>query len=163
LSTREAKLAGIASYTVDSLSVMDIRRATDADWPDFFRMASLLALDAIASHDAHRTQFAAAVGDDRSAALVATDDGRVVGYVLGGCLPMPLYGGQLAMLQELYVDESHRRAGVARALVEAFTAWADERGAAIVGLATSRHAARAFYESQGFVTRPTTYYWRRIQ
>ena len=46
-------------------------------------------------------------------------------------------------------------------LIDAFDAWARERGAAVEALGTSRPPAMAFYERLGFVTRPTMYYWRR--
>jgi GNAT superfamily N-acetyltransferase len=94
--------------------------------------------------------------------LTAQDSGTPVGSLVAGMLPMPMYGGGLAFLQELYVVEAARGLGVGRALMEAFDDWARRNGAAVEALGTSRPGAMAFYERLGLVTRPTMYYWRRV-
>jgi ribosomal protein S18 acetylase RimI-like enzyme len=58
-------------------------------------------------------------------------------------------------LAELYVQPSHRRRGLGRALLEATMDLARERGADFMDLGTSEDdvAARALYERMGFTNR----------
>jgi GNAT superfamily N-acetyltransferase len=139
-----------------------IRRASISDAAALHAFAARLALDHAPEASAHERELRAALDDERSLVLIAEDEGRPLGSLVAGVLPMPIYGARLAFLQELYVDEAARGDGVGRALIDAFDAWARERGAAVEALGTSRPPAMAFYERLGFVTRPTTYYWRRV-
>lgn len=91
---------------------------------------------------------------------MADDDGAPTGYALGLVAPMPIYGGPIAFLQELYVVPEARRRGVASQFVEEFTRWAAGRGAAFVALASSR--AGAFYVAVGFSTRGASWYRRAL-
>jgi GNAT superfamily N-acetyltransferase len=141
---------------------MFVRRACIADTAALHAFASRLALDRAPGRDEHEEALRDALADERSLVLVAEDDGRLVGSLVAGLLPMPLYGARLAFLQELFVDEAARGGGVGRALMDAFDEWARSRGAAVEALGTSRPTAMAFYERLGFITRPTTYYWRRV-
>jgi GNAT superfamily N-acetyltransferase len=81
-----------------------------------------------------------------------------------------LYTGALdAYLEELYVVPERRGHGLGRALLEASMEHARERGAARIDLNTSEDdvAARALYESAGFINReggprgPTMLYYER--
>jgi GNAT superfamily N-acetyltransferase len=139
-----------------------IRPALISDVRALHAFASRLALDHAPDPRAHARQLREALADERSLVLIAEHDGVPIGSLVAGLLPMPMYGGRLAFLQELYVDEAVRGSGAGRALVDAFDAWARERGAAVEALGTSRPPAMAFYERLGFVTRPTTYYWRHV-
>jgi GNAT superfamily N-acetyltransferase len=146
----------------DALSVF-VRHATLEDAAALYAFAAGLALDHAPDREAHERALRDALADERSLVLVAEDGDRLVGSLVAGLLPMPLYGARLAFLQELYVDEAARGGGVGRSLMAAFDTWARERGAAVEALGTSRPPAMAFYERLGFVTRPTTYYWRRVE
>lgn len=138
---------------------MQIARARSSDAENVFAMTCTLSLDGPPKRTAFDAQFAEVLRSDRSVALVATAGSATVGYVLGAVVPMPIYEGGAAFLQELYVQASDRGDGVGTALVDAFSDWASERGATRVVLATSR--AGAFYESIGFTTR-AQYYQRPI-
>jgi GNAT superfamily N-acetyltransferase len=141
---------------------MFIRPAGLHDAPTLYAFAAELALDDAPGREAHERALRDALTDERSLVLVAEHGGRLVGSLVAGLLPMPLYGARLAFVQELFVDEAARGAGAGRALMEAFDTWAREHGAAVEALGTSRPQAMAFYERLGFVTRPTMYYWRRV-
>ena len=134
-----------------------VAEAGDADI--VFAMAAALTLDGPLDRAAFNVQFNNVVRSEQSVALLAIEESTVVGYAVGAVVPMPMYMGGAAFLQELYVDGSKRRGGVGTALVEAFTDWAARLGAARVVLATSR--AGPFYESIGFSTR-AQYYARTI-
>jgi GNAT superfamily N-acetyltransferase len=140
-----------------------IRPASPADAAALHAFAAALALDRPPEREAHERALREALADERSLVLVALNGDGLAGSLVAGLLPMRLYGARLAFLQELYVDETARGAGVGRALIDAFDAWARAHGAAVEALGTSRPAAIAFYERLGFITRPTTYYWRRVQ
>ena len=141
---------------------MFVRLAGLDDAATLHAFAAGLALDHPPERDAHERALRDALTDERSLVLVAQDGDRIVGSLVAGLLPMPIYGARLAFLQELFVDEAARGGGVGRALIEAFDTWAREHGAAVEALGTSRPPAMAFYERLGFVTRPTMYYWRRV-
>ena len=145
------------------LCAMNVRHARAADAGALYAFACRLALDHAPARDAYDRALRDSLSDERSLVLVAEADGRPVGSLVAGLLPMPLYGARLAFLQELYVDEAARGTGIGRALIDAFDAWARERGAVVEALGTSRPPAMAFYERLGFVTRPTTYFWRRVR
>ena len=136
---------------------MPIAPARLSDAESLFEMTCALSLDGPPTRDAFNAQFVEVLRGDCSVALVATavTEDAVVGYAVGAVVPMPIYAGGAAFLQELYVHADHRRGGVGTALVDGFTDWAAERGATRLVLATSR--AGAFYESIGFTTRAQFY------
>ncbi|HEX2033728.1 MAG TPA: GNAT family N-acetyltransferase [Chloroflexota bacterium] len=86
---------------------------------------------------------------ERQAVLVAVEGEAVVGFVRVG-----LYGeGPLpARIETLFVAESHRGAGLGRALMAAGEEWCVERGAAEVGVEfIARNSdARQVYERLGY-------------
>jgi ribosomal protein S18 acetylase RimI-like enzyme len=84
--------------------------------------------------------------------LVAATDRDVVGFV-AAVERRHWSGGRDAYIGELVVAADAEGKGTGRALVEAVTRWADERGLAQVTLETgaANQRARAFYERLGFV------------
>jgi len=57
--------------------------------------------------------------------------------------------GTLPIVYNVYTEASHRRHGLARALMEAIHEWCRERGFRVIGLAASRFG-RPLYESLGY-------------
>jgi ribosomal protein S18 acetylase RimI-like enzyme len=90
------------------------------------------------------------LAEDGHHLLVATVDGRDVGFVSGVETTHPDKGTEL-FLYELGVDEAHRRQGIGRALVRALAALAVERGCYGMWVATEpdNDAAIATYRSAG--------------
>jgi ribosomal protein S18 acetylase RimI-like enzyme len=90
----------------------------------------------------------AASGAD-SATYLAVTDRSVVGIV-GGVRPDP--ASSAIQLVSMWVAPSHRRAGIARTLVDAVIEWAGETGAEHVDLWVTRgnDAAVRLYEAAGF-------------
>ncbi len=89
---------------------------------------------------------------DESVVLLARVDGRGVGF----CQLYPIFSSvaltQRWLLNDLYVHESARRRGVARALLDAAVAHARESGADKLELKTERlnAGAKALYEREGW-------------
>ena len=143
-----------------------IRRATDADVPALGRLgASLLTL-----HYAYDPQrFMAPSGhpeegyawflgsqlrEDDVVIFVAERKGDVVGYVYAGLEPQSWKELREAagFIHDVLVDESHRRSGIAAALLDAASEWLKAHGAPRVMLWTAErnHAAQRLFEQAGF-------------
>src|SRR5690349_18042199 len=75
--------------------------------------------------------FTALLTDPKAVALVASDDGKPLGHLVGRLAdPDSLRAGtRVAVLVSLRVEPSARGRGVGTALVEAFVAWSREHGA----------------------------------
>lgn len=83
----------------------------------------------------------------------------VVGYLLGFDHPTFFANGRVGWIEELAVEEAHRRAGIGTRLMRDFEAWARARGCQLVGLATRR--AGAFYAAAGY-EESAVYFRRRL-
>jgi ribosomal protein S18 acetylase RimI-like enzyme len=95
--------------------------------------------------------------------LVARDDeDRVVGMLTLALFRLP--SGVRAWIEDVVVDESARRLGAGRTLVEAALALAADSGAPSVDLTSrpSRESARRLYETMGFEERTTTVFRRSL-
>jgi GNAT superfamily N-acetyltransferase len=149
-----------------------IRHAIDADYEDLCPL--LAGLDAY--HRAARPDlFQAADGPARTrafiAGLIAGPDSTILvaeapqesGGVLAGfaMLLLQVRSGlpivvprRLVVVENLFVDDDHRRAGIGRALLDRARAWAVARHAGHVEIAVhefNRDAVR-FYEALGYET-----------
>lgn len=78
------------------------------------------------------------------ACLARADDGHVLGGALGRTW------GACAELQQLWVQQDRRRAGLGRALLQRFERAAAQRGVRQVYLHTFSFQAPAFYARQGY-------------
>jgi ribosomal protein S18 acetylase RimI-like enzyme len=95
--------------------------------------------------------------------FVARDDNkRIVGILTLALFRLP--SGVRAWIEDVVVDESARRLGAGRALVEAALALAVDSGAEKVDLTSrpSRDSARRLYETMGFEERTTTVFRRSL-
>jgi ribosomal protein S18 acetylase RimI-like enzyme len=95
--------------------------------------------------------------------LVARDDERrIVGMLTLALFRLP--SGVRAWIEDVVVDESARRLGAGRTLVEVALQLAADSGAPSVDLTSrpSRESARRLYETMGFEERTTTVFRRRL-
>jgi ribosomal protein S18 acetylase RimI-like enzyme len=95
--------------------------------------------------------------------LVARDDdGPIVGMLTLAIFRLP--SGMRAWIEDVVVDETARRIGAGRALVERATELAGESGARSIDLTSrpSRESARQLYASMGFEERSTTVFRRPL-
>jgi ribosomal protein S18 acetylase RimI-like enzyme len=98
-------------------------------------------------------RYRAVPDDPDSIHLVVEDAGALVGMGLGRVQPISSISDERVMeVSNVIVLPSHRRRGVARALIEALAAFAEERGAARLALKTyaQNDDAMRFWESLGF-------------
>jgi GNAT superfamily N-acetyltransferase len=143
-----------------------IRRATDADVPALGRLGALL----LRLHYSFDTQRFMAPRDDTDEGyawflgsqlrdadvviFVAERKGDVVGYVYAGLEPQSWKELREAagFIHDVMVDEAHRGAGIASALLESASAWLREHGAPRVMLWTAERnqAAQRLFERAGF-------------
>jgi [ribosomal protein S18]-alanine N-acetyltransferase len=93
----------------------------------------------------------ALLADPRTLMLVAFDDARPVGFVLGHELPRRHGDRSKLFLYEVDVAESHRRRGIGKALLGRLAELARERGIRVGFVLTDDDnlAANALYRSAG--------------
>lgn len=94
------------------------------------------------------------LNDSHTRVLVAEEDGRIVGYVLGVMVDlMPEMFEQEAggFLADIFVEEAYRGQGVGRALVEGLIDWFREKGLKHYEwhVAATNGSAIAFWEQLG--------------
>lgn len=108
---------------------MTIRQAKPHDLAAFVRLALLLWPDN--DRDALTAEFAPLLDSPDAAVFLCEDGERAVGFAqcqlrrdyVEGCETSPV-----GYLEGVFVEESHRRRGIARALVAACQGWAREQG-----------------------------------
>jgi GNAT superfamily N-acetyltransferase len=144
---------------------MTIRKATMGDIEAMSRMVGALFSmepDFAADTAKQRRGLEAILRSGGAAAFVAeTGSGAAVGMVTVQLVISSAEGGPSGLLEDLFVEEPHRREGVASALVGAAEAWCLERGATRVQLLADRGNDRAlrFYDAAGYL--PTRLVARR--
>jgi ribosomal protein S18 acetylase RimI-like enzyme len=138
------------------------------------RRAGLNDLDALAVlFDAYR-RFYGQPGDvqrardwlqarlerDESVVLIAERDGSAVGFTQLYPMFSSVRTVRTWILNDLYVDASARRGGVARSLLDAAAQFARDDGAAGITLETTRDnaPARALYQAAGWHADETQWY-----
>jgi GNAT superfamily N-acetyltransferase len=135
-----------------------IRPAQLTDGDALFSLASAFATSFSVERLAFESAFAALLQSPDALIAVASDSGRVVGYVLGFDHHTFYANGRVSWVEEIMVSEDVRRRGVGRELMESFEQWARSRQSKLVGLATRRVAP--FYRSLGYDESAT--YFRRL-
>ncbi|HEY1138938.1 MAG TPA: GNAT family N-acetyltransferase [Lysobacter sp.] len=95
-----------------------------------------------------------------SAILLAELDGRAAGFTQLYPMFSSVRTARIWILNDLYIDESARRHGVGKALLDAAAQFAKEQGAAGLVLETTRdnEAARALYRAAGWNEDATQWY-----
>lgn len=128
--------------------MIDIRKATKSDQRDVFDLAVQLATSFKPEEKAFATQFDRVLARDTEVLLVATDNGRIVGYCMGSAHSAFYSNGPIAWMEELFVREERRGDRVGSLLVSAFEKWSLEQGCVLLTLATRR--AADFYLKLGY-------------
>lgn len=87
------------------------------------------------------------------AVLVATEDGRVVGFLSAYASPLFHQLGSLGRITAMAIDPAHFRKGIGASLVEAAEQFAMERGCLRMEVTSGDHReqdAHLFYLAQGY-------------
>ena len=135
-----------------------IRPAQLTDSDALFSLASAFATSFSIERSAFESSFGALLHSPDAFIAVASDSGRVVGYVLGFDHYTFYANGRVAWVEEIMVSEDVRRRGVGRQLMESCEQWARSRQSKLIALATRR--AAPFYQSLGYDESAT--YFRRL-
>lgn len=138
--------------------IANVRAATEDDAEAVLALAERFATSFRVCEQSFRETFARLLSDKSGCILVAVEAGTVVGYLLGFDHDTFFANGRVAWVEEIMVEEAHRRCGTGRALMSAFELRSMERGGKLVALATRR--ASAFYEALGFEGSAT--YFRKL-
>ncbi len=138
-----------------------LRAATDEDAP---AIATLLTAEGYPAGPSDIAERLAAFRDDRSAVLVATASGEVVGFVAVHVMPRFEHGDRIARVLALVVDEGVRERGFGRELMLAAEGHAREQGCGFIEVTAGRHrpGARQLYESVGYEAGVSVYLRKRI-
>jgi hypothetical protein len=125
---------------------MHIRPYHEGDEQDVITLWTQV-LGYTASHNNPSRSLRRKLNHDRDLLLVALDENRVIGTVMGG------YDGHRGWLYSVAVDPAHRRRGVATALVRHMEQLLADRGCPKINLQVmlSNPHAVAFYRSLGYV------------
>jgi len=128
--------------------MITVRPAVAADVDAVWPLARDLAPSYEVDHDTYATVFTGLLAERAVTLLVATENGDVVGYLLGQRHVTFHAGGPVIWVEEVMVDAGRRGTGVGRALMRAVEDLARGEGAAYVALATRR--AGSFYAALGY-------------
>ena len=95
---------------------------------------------------AYNDQFAGPMGNSALTIGARDVDKRIIGGLVADLQP----GWKWMTVHRLWVEVSHRRAGIGRLLLEAAEKEAQKRGCLHVAVDTFEFQARGFYEKQGY-------------
>ena len=135
-----------------------IRPAELSDSDALFTLASAFTASLSVERSAFESSLNALLQSPGAFIAVASDSGRVVGYVLGFDHHTFYANGRVSWVEEIMVSEEVRRRGVGRLLMESFEQWARSRQSKLIALATRR--AAPFYQSIGYDESAS--YFRRL-
>jgi GNAT superfamily N-acetyltransferase len=136
---------------------VSVRPATRDDAPVVAdAVATLLSELGATPPDADAMRDAARAVIDDDVALVAEEDGAVVGVLAASWITTVHAGGTYGLIQDLWVDGARRSTGVGAELVASFCALAQERRATRIEVGIPRETfagladTQRFYERNGF-------------
>jgi len=92
------------------------------------------------------------LADNRSISMVAEWGDRVIGLISFHRIPLLHESGDLGRITALVVDESHRRKGIARSLIQAIEEYGRNNGCARFEVTTNekRKDAHSLYQAMGY-------------
>lgn len=148
-----------------AMAAVSIRTAVDSDVPaiqSLYRQLDRYHADLLphvfqpVAGDARADQMLQqAVADLNADYLIAEREGQVVGFLSLRVAQTPNYPvfrpRRFVFIEDAVVDESHRGAGVGKALFNAAVDWAKGRGATSIQTSVweANAVAKEFYEAQG--------------
>lgn len=134
------------------------RRAVSADGSAIFECAKRLATSFVVQEHAFASVFSELLASPQACLLVAEVDAQIIGYVLGFDHYTFYANGRVAWVEEIFVAEEFRRHRIGDRLMQGIEAWARQREAKLVALATRR--AAHFYKALGY--EDSAVYFRKL-
>lgn len=133
---------------------MEVREARASDWPAVSALLAELGRPDVRGRDdedAHRAAFEDYLSRPDRVALVAVDDGGVVGFIDLEFRDRLNFRAPQAWVPDLIVAEASRSRGAGKALLGRAEELARERGCFALTLESAlwRERAHAFYEREG--------------
>ena len=122
-----------------------IRRANIDDNQQIFNLVKAFATSFKPESEQFSKSFKCLINDDSALVLVAEIDKVIIGYCLGFDHYAFYSNGRVSWLEEIMVEEFHRRNRVGEKLMKEFEDWSKSRGSKLIGLATRR--ASSFYKA----------------
>ncbi|HEY9264492.1 MAG TPA: GNAT family N-acetyltransferase [Microlunatus sp.] len=137
-----------------------LRAASRDDADQLFDLAQLLATSATPHREAFDQVLDDILDDPHQCLLVAETTAGLVGYLYGLTHPAFHANGNIAWVEELYVDPAQRGNGLGRQLMNQFEGWAQKAASAqYIAVATRR--AHDFYGAIGY-SESATYYKKNL-
>ncbi len=115
-----------------------IRKAPICAFEAIFILLQEFASSFPPERDAFEESARYLIADDSAWLAVAEMEGKIVGYCLGFDHYTFYANGRVSWVEEVTVQADQRRAGIGRAMMQHFEAWACERESMLVALATRR-------------------------
>ena len=140
---------------------MRIRPMTAADAAMVADLTTQLGYPTDSTETAERMSMLLERPDDH-AALVAEEDGRVIGWV-HVAIYTSLESGRVATIGGLIVGEGHRSGGIGAELLTAAEDWARENGVGKITVRSrvTRERAHRFYEREGYTLLKTSHVFEK--
>ena len=135
-----------------------IRAASIDDMEQVFLLACDLATSFKVERNKFDKLFQQCLTDQSSLVLVAEENERIVGYLLGYEHNAFFANGGIAGVEELWVVPTYRRNGIGKSLMNECEKWASKRDATLLMVCTRR--AGTFYKSIGYEESAT--YYRKV-
>lgn len=126
----------------------EIRKARSQDEDEVYGLVRNFAVSFQPDRITFSHSFKRLILEESARVLVAVSQKTIVGYLLGFTHLTFFANGSVGWIEEIMVDETFRRQGIARALTMDFEQWVTSRGGKLVALATRR--ASDFYRSIGY-------------
>jgi GNAT superfamily N-acetyltransferase len=124
---------------------IQVRRATPKDIEGVLPLVKEFVTSFEIIESKFRQSYLGVLEKPNAIALVADDEGNLIGYCLGFCHDTFYANGNVAWLEEIMVSSSYRRQRIGESLMASFEDWAKSKGAVLSALATRR--AATFYEA----------------
>lgn len=119
---------------------LNIEEASPHDMLAIFKLAEKLATSFKVKRDCFESSYTSIINSDSSVVLKAESEGNVIGYCLGFIHPAFYANGNVAWVEEIYVNGDMRNLGIGKMLISKFEDWAKDKGCVLCALATRRAA-----------------------
>ena len=135
--------------------MINIRKATQDDLSSILHLASQLSDATHIDERQFLKNLPMMLNDEQHCLLIATNDQKVIGY-LSSYFHRTIYAnGQVAYIDEIVIEDSHRGQKIGTDLMAKFELIAADYQCRLISLATA--GAKGFYEKLGYSSKAQYY------